>query len=131
MLSGRTWKTIETSISQIRSAEEITTLQDNFVKKRFLKNMSLILSSVPRELLMLMKTNDILRAVDSSLGVQSLSKYSVIRMGAHCSRYIFDESLNQKVIGYNEYFKIFYRYVKDYSWFLLLDLFVTINGDFI
>lgn len=141
MISGRSWAAISTSISNIKTEEEIKNIQQNAKSKRFLKNLSMILSNVPRELLFLMRNNDILRSVDASLGTQSqATKYNVIRMGAYCSKYIYTQSmadLEKKsdntpfLIRWFQFGGIFVRYVKDWTWLLMLDILITFNPNLI
>lgn len=76
MLTGRPWAVLEStsnvgSLATSRSKLETDLVQSNLSQARFLIAMSEILAKLPREILLLLKTNDLLRAVDESLGVGS------------------------------------------------------------
>ena len=110
MISGRTWDKISSSnsvisnLAQPLSRNEISTISTHFGKPHFMVAITDILAKLPRELLLLLKTNDLLRAIDTSLGLNRstdgvISGYSkhMIRMmtlmGWYCIVSIRDGSL--------------------------------------
>jgi aarF domain-containing kinase len=129
MISGRSWSAISTSIKSLRSPTEVLEAQKKATSANFMRNVSLILSSIPREMLLLMKTNDILRAVDSSLGVgDGYAKYSIVRLGAYCSKYIFKiESAETSGVLSRRYWRLWWNYVKSWTWFKVLGVLIMAN----
>ncbi|KAI9334168.1 ABC1 family-domain-containing protein [Obelidium mucronatum] len=53
----------------LRSNNEKTTIKNKFSKRKFLSALTKIMAVLPREVLLIIKTNDILRSVDRQLGV--------------------------------------------------------------
>ncbi|KAI9339005.1 ABC1 family-domain-containing protein [Obelidium mucronatum] len=53
----------------LRSNDEKTTIKNKFSKRKFLSALTKIMAVLPREVLLIIKTNDILRSVDRQLGV--------------------------------------------------------------
>lgn len=98
MVSGRPWEVISSKstggIKTLRSRRETQLIQTNAGTNRFLLAMADILASIPTELLLLLKTNDLLRSVDASLGVASASTANhmtrmVSMMGVYCADAIY------------------------------------------
>lgn len=96
MLTLRSWHNVKnTSVNSLKegfraqapSPEEAKQLKVYI--KQFAKEISTILRNVPRELLLLLKTNDCLRAVDHSLGAP-INTYVV--MARRTSRALYQES---------------------------------------
>ncbi|KAJ1557620.1 putative aarF domain-containing protein kinase 1, partial [Nowakowskiella sp. JEL0078] len=73
MLTGRSWDVISSptpsSLSTPRTQEELETVSTNAENGYFFQAIIEILAKIPRELLLLLKTNDLLRSVDNALGV--------------------------------------------------------------
>ncbi|KAJ3299973.1 putative aarF domain-containing protein kinase 1 [Borealophlyctis nickersoniae] len=84
MLTGRTWDAIqgEGGLSSSRSKDEANVMRDKATEGRFFMAIAQILAKLPRELLLLLKTNDLLRAVDDALGVSSGATSHLIKMMA-------------------------------------------------
>eukprot|EP00842_Homolaphlyctis_polyrhiza_P001452 jgi/Hompol1/2307/HPOL_002892-RA len=98
MVSGRSWETITSSegLTQLRSINEVHLVQKNASTDRFLYAIADVLAKLPRELLLLLKTNDLLRAIDDALGVaqsQSHMIRSVAIVGEYCALAIRKEHI--------------------------------------
>ncbi|KAJ3330140.1 hypothetical protein HDU76_006340, partial [Blyttiomyces sp. JEL0837] len=91
------------ALATSRTNTETTMVVSNIQQSRFIIAIAEILAKLPRELLLLLKANDLLRAVDESLGVTSGGN-SAIRgmmrrvavMGWYCAVVIRDEGLRLK-----------------------------------
>lgn len=100
MLTGRTWDVISKGseeLSTARSAKEFKSMQNNATSGRFFVAIVDVLAKLPRELLLLLKTNDLLRAVDDGLGVSTGATDHMMRMlatmGWYCALAIRRETL--------------------------------------
>lgn len=72
MLTGRSWEVIEGNGLQFdRSDAEMDLIRRKASGGDFMVAISEVLAAVPRELVLLLKTNDLLRAVDHSLQLES------------------------------------------------------------
>ncbi|KAJ3038025.1 putative aarF domain-containing protein kinase 1 [Rhizophlyctis rosea] len=84
MLTGRTWDVISKSsgkdLTSARNVKELQTMQTNATSGRFFIAIVDVLAKLPRELLLLLKTNDLLRKVDDDLGVSSGATDHMLRM---------------------------------------------------
>ncbi|KAI8619439.1 ABC1 family-domain-containing protein [Chytriomyces sp. MP71] len=58
-----------TGLASLRSLDEKTTVINKLNKRKFLSAITNIMAVLPREVLLIIKTNDILRSVDRRLGV--------------------------------------------------------------
>ncbi|KAJ3390647.1 putative aarF domain-containing protein kinase 1 [Entophlyctis sp. JEL0112] len=54
---------------RLRTRDEKTVIKSKLTKRKFLSAMTKVLAILPREVLLVIKTNDILRSVDRTLGV--------------------------------------------------------------
>ncbi|KND00699.1 atypical/ABC1/ABC1-B protein kinase [Spizellomyces punctatus DAOM BR117] len=108
MLTGRSWEVISDAnksgmgIAQARTTHEFQVIRQKAASGRFFLAIADILSKLPRELLLLLKTNDLLRAVDESLGVSGSSASdhmlrTVATMGWYCALAIKRETIRQMV----------------------------------
>ncbi|TPX62339.1 hypothetical protein PhCBS80983_g00540 [Powellomyces hirtus] len=105
MLTGRSWDVISDSqqgIAQARTTHEFNVIKEKAGSGRFFYAIADILAKLPRELLLLLKTNDLLRAVDESLGVSGGdSMFHMLRtvatMGWYCALAIKRETIRQLV----------------------------------
>jgi aarF domain-containing kinase len=96
ILSAKPWKVL---------SEGLTKAQDNSSKKRdesdmksyakqYLPEIAAILGRVPREMLLILKTNDLLRGLETSLGTRG-QRTSLITMSSYCVRSIHREKRKQ------------------------------------
>ncbi|KAJ3178340.1 putative aarF domain-containing protein kinase 1 [Geranomyces variabilis] len=104
MLTGRSWDVISDrsgqGLAQVRTEHEMGVIQQKAATGRFFVAIADILAKLPRELLLLLKTNDLLRAVDESLGVSSGASRlhmlaTVATMGWYCAKAIKDETVQE------------------------------------
>lgn len=82
LLSGRSWETLSSpsSLASLRSRSEDSTVKHKLGTKVFLSAISNLLANVPRPVLLLLKTQDLLRAVDESLGVGTMGDEKGLRV---------------------------------------------------
>ncbi|KAJ3114049.1 putative aarF domain-containing protein kinase 1 [Nowakowskiella sp. JEL0407] len=104
MLTGRSWDAISNNsaigggLATARTNTELATVAKNAQNGHFFKAIVEVLANVPRELLLLFKTNDLLRSVDSALGVGKVGSQvddmlKIIRvMGWYCAKCIRRET---------------------------------------
>ncbi|KAJ3023661.1 putative aarF domain-containing protein kinase 1 [Thoreauomyces humboldtii] len=120
MLTGRSWDVISSpsngsggggssnggmGLAAVRTRKEQDTIRNKAGTTAFLVAIADILAKLPRELLLLLKTNDLLRAVDESLGVGAGGSGGdgvmehVMRtvgvMGWYCARAIREEKVGE------------------------------------
>ncbi|KAJ3141538.1 putative aarF domain-containing protein kinase 1 [Geranomyces variabilis] len=106
MLTGRSWDVISDrsgqGLAQVRTEAEMGVIKKKAATGRFFVAIADILAKLPRELLLLLKTNDLLRAVDESLGVStsgtSITLHmmaTVATMGWYCAKAIQDETVRE------------------------------------
>ena len=79
MLTGRSWETInQTQLNTERSTREQEAISRANI---YIKDIADILATVPRELLLVLKTNDLLRSADYCLGCGPyISYFSLLRL---------------------------------------------------
>ncbi|KAI8819703.1 ABC1 family-domain-containing protein [Fimicolochytrium jonesii] len=108
MLTGRSWDVIsdhETGLAQKRTTHEFEVIKAKASTGRFFLAIADILAKLPRELLLLLKSNDLLRAVDEKLGVADAGAEggmdhmlrTVATMGWYCALAIKRETTRQMV----------------------------------
>lgn len=87
ILTGRRWKAIESGdISKSSNSSETKEIKDYASKHVDLINA--VLRSVPREMLLLLKTNDLLRGIESALGTRHKAK-SFVTMSQCCVKAVY------------------------------------------
>ncbi|XP_023581892.1 aarF domain-containing protein kinase 1 [Trichechus manatus latirostris] len=84
MLTARSWNSVNRGISQapVTAAEE-SEIRDNAAN--YLPQISQLLSHVPRQMLLIFKTNDLLRGIEAALGTRA-SASSFLNMSRCCIR---------------------------------------------
>ncbi|KAI9591386.1 ABC1 family-domain-containing protein [Syncephalis fuscata] len=98
ILTGRSWSAVESDLTQSRSEEERRHVRDTLPK--FLADIAHILRHVPREVLLLIKTHDLLRSVDASLNTTRHPAYGMAIMMSACNRAILqDDQHNAQVVS--------------------------------
>ncbi|KAE8586123.1 hypothetical protein XENTR_v10021559 [Xenopus tropicalis] len=84
MLTARSWESVNQGIYQNTvSREEALEIRSNAAT--YLPEISQLLASVPRQMLLLLKTNDLLRGIETSLGTHASSS-SFLNMSRCCVR---------------------------------------------
>ena len=92
MVSGRSWQSVKQGLGKTKSMskteEEIIQEEISY----WINEMSTVLENVPKEMILIFKTNDLLRGLESTLGCRSDAN-SFITMSKHCLRcmYNFDK----------------------------------------
>jgi aarF domain-containing kinase len=88
IISGRSWSAISNGrIDEKRRDEEVRNVQDKAKDKNFFEAITIVLSKCPRELLLVIKTNDLLRAINEDLGIQARDlKRIVLGMAWYCTK---------------------------------------------
>lgn len=98
MLTGREWDKIEKSdLNSVRDTDEVGRISTGAID--YLVEVADILGKLPRPVLLLLKTNDLLRHVDEKLNVVPDDRITYVIMGSYCSKavwldtkkYIFDK----------------------------------------
>ncbi|KAJ3306431.1 putative aarF domain-containing protein kinase 1 [Kappamyces sp. JEL0829] len=123
MISGRSWEALSSNSGSFLALNGITKIRDdketNVVKtkagtSKFLMAIALILQKCPRELLLVLKTNDLLRGIDSQLGVMKEEGHlvSLARdIGWSCWKYIVG-SLDVYQLSWNQFSQLLQMGVK-------------------
>ncbi|TPX31804.1 hypothetical protein SmJEL517_g04969 [Synchytrium microbalum] len=99
MLTGRSWEALssEGGMSKLRTADEMGVIRSKAVQGPFFTAIAEILAQVPRELLLLLKTADLLRSVDESLGLAGKDQDHMVRMvavmGTYTSRALYEDEM--------------------------------------
>lgn len=91
IVSGRSWKSITQGIDR----KKATRSEDNVIREFASQNLSLItqlLNKVPRQMLFIFKTNDLLRGIETNLGTRGAAR-SFITMSRCCVRAVYTDQL--------------------------------------
>ncbi|RKP07384.1 ABC1 family-domain-containing protein, partial [Thamnocephalis sphaerospora] len=89
ILTGRSWSAVESDLTQSRTQAERDHVRGSL--HRYLTDVADILRRVPREVLLLIKTQDLLRSADASLGAQRHPAYGLAVMMSACNRAIRED----------------------------------------
>ncbi|KAF9904252.1 hypothetical protein EC991_002910 [Linnemannia zychae] len=95
ILTGRDWKVIKSAklTKQVRNKEETSKISTG--AGNWLVEIADILAKVPRDLLLLFKTNDLLRALDEDMGADDGAQMRTFAvMGQYCAQVIFEAEKN-------------------------------------
>ncbi|XP_037072710.1 aarF domain-containing protein kinase 1-like [Pollicipes pollicipes] len=93
MVAGRSWQAITSGLDR----QKLTDAEEGTIKEevgRYLPEIASVLNKVPRELLLIFKTNDLLRGIEYSLGTKG-SMTSLITMSECCVRSVYGERYEQ------------------------------------
>ncbi|KAJ1929628.1 hypothetical protein IWQ60_001005 [Tieghemiomyces parasiticus] len=93
ILTGRDWQVIRSDLGQARTATELEHVVTNV--PNLLVQIVDVLATVPRELLLLFKTNDLLRSVDQAIRTTPSPAITMAIMGRYCTKAIYNESMAQ------------------------------------
>lgn len=122
MMSGRTWGGLFDSAGKsLRpSSSELEEIQRNVASSHFFIAILEILRSIPREMLLLLKTNDLLRAVDLDLNVATDPIAHLARtfsiQGWYCAKALFQSraisisSIFEYVVVYSKLLLLSFKY---------------------
>ncbi|XP_074596017.1 aarF domain-containing protein kinase 1-like [Brevipalpus obovatus] len=94
ILAGKTWDTITQGLTKARpkAAREKEDQELRVYARQYVHQINAILSRVPREMLLLFKTNDLLRGIEHSLGTKG-ERTSLITMSKFCVKSIYEKRL--------------------------------------
>ncbi|KAF9148740.1 hypothetical protein BG015_009501 [Linnemannia schmuckeri] len=95
ILTGRDWDVIQDAklTKQVRNKEETSKISQG--AGNWLVEIADILARVPRDLLLLFKTNDLLRALDEDIGADDGAQMRTFAvMGQYCAQVIFEAEKN-------------------------------------
>ncbi|KAK3845108.1 MAG: ABC1 family-domain-containing protein [Linnemannia gamsii] len=95
ILTGRDWHVIQDAklTKQVRNKEETSKISTG--AGNWLVEIADILARVPRDLLLLFKTNDLLRALDEDMGADDGAQMRMFAvMGQYCAQVIFEAEKN-------------------------------------
>ncbi|KAI9275175.1 ABC1 family-domain-containing protein [Helicostylum pulchrum] len=88
MLTGREWEKIEKSdLNSVREIEEMGRISNGAME--YLTQVADILGKLPRTVLLLLKTNDLLRHVDEKLNLVADDRITYVIMGSYCSKAVW------------------------------------------
>lgn len=88
MLTGREWETIENSdLNSVRETAEVGRISTGAME--YISEVADILGKLPRTVLLLLKTNDLLRHVDEKLNVVPDDHITYVIMGSYCSKAVW------------------------------------------
>ncbi|XP_014669677.1 PREDICTED: uncharacterized aarF domain-containing protein kinase 1-like [Priapulus caudatus] len=87
MITARSWKSISSGISKQVTAEENAEIQQ--MAALYLPQITDVLSRVSREMLLILKANDLLRGIEYSHGIQASTGY-FLTMARHCVRAVYE-----------------------------------------
>lgn len=92
MLAAKPWSAVSGGLTKVR--DEASQLRDKQALKKFVQeyfpNIARVLDRVPREMLLILKTNDLLRGIETSLGTKD-QRTSLVTMSRYCVRAIYAE----------------------------------------
>lgn len=91
IVSGRSWSSVTRGISQQKQSRAEGAEIKAFASQNF-SVITRILSMVPRQMLLIFKTNDLLRGIESSLGTRGMAR-SFITMSRCCVRAVYEDQL--------------------------------------
>jgi len=91
MVTGRSWSSIQKGVDVAeRTAGESAEIKANAAK--YLKEITDVLAFVNRQMILIFKTNDLLRGIESSLGTKR-SMASFIQMSRSCIEVLKEKNL--------------------------------------
>ncbi|XP_022687144.1 uncharacterized aarF domain-containing protein kinase 1-like isoform X1 [Varroa jacobsoni] len=100
IVAGRRWKAVaQGTLSQSGNASELREIKE--FASRHIDLINAVLRAVPREMLLLFKTNDLLRGIEASLGTRHAAK-SFVTMAQCCVRGVYARKLHEpKLLAVN------------------------------
>ncbi|CAD5225149.1 unnamed protein product [Bursaphelenchus okinawaensis] len=116
IVTARSWDSVTKGITKVKSTAAETTHIKEFAAS-LIPQISQVLDKMPRAMLLILKTNDLLRAIEHRLGSQNRSD-AFIEMSKQCSRTVFEHRLKRA----NTFSQKFFLTVKLYT--ILFKLYV-------
>ena len=89
MVSGRSWQSVKQGLGKTKSASK---LEDSIIQEEismWIPEMSQILENVPKEMILILKTNDLLRGLETTLGCRP-DAGSFITMSSYCLQCMYE-----------------------------------------
>lgn len=122
IVTGRRWRAVEEG-SIRRSGDASETREVKEFASRHIDVINAVLKAVPREMLLLFKTNDLLRGIETSLGTRHAAKSFVV-MAQCCVRGVYGKKLrqpgllavNRLVLNVQQWFSLIR--ISVYQWFV-------------
>lgn len=96
VVSGRPWSAVKRGITEHidKKAMQSEESEIKSYASRYMSEINQLLSSVPRELLLILKTNDLLRSIESRMGTKG-QQMSFIIMTRYCSENVHAQLLQK------------------------------------
>lgn len=96
VVSGRPWSAVKRGITEHidKKAMQSEESEIKSYASRYMSEINQLLSSVPRELLLILKTNDLLRSIETCHGTKG-QKMSLIIMTRYCSENVHTDLLRK------------------------------------
>ncbi|KAG1504205.1 hypothetical protein G6F54_001168 [Rhizopus delemar] len=114
MLTGREWETINQSdLNSARTVQEVSRMTEGAIER--IVEVADILGKLPRVVLLLLKTNDLLRHVDEKLSNTHDERMTYVIMGSYCSKAVWLDTkrhILEKVRTYGLSFHLLKELVK-------------------
>ena len=108
VMTGRSWDTVDTQdLSTERSNSELQKMTSGALE--LLVDIAGLLANMPRIVLLLLKTNDLLRSVDEVLRTDQDYSMTYVVMGRYCAKAVWDDirsTLLDKIHHYGLSFKL-------------------------
>jgi aarF domain-containing kinase len=125
ILTGRSWSAVETDLSQARTEAERDYIRGSLQK--YLRDIAHILRRVPREILLLIKTQDLLRSADASLGTTHHPGYNFMITLAACNRTIRDDAYQRVQTEHHSLLGRSFHYAKAWFKYMMTALFCRLS----
>lgn len=95
LLTHRSWDRVRMrSLDQPRTLAEIEAIRGKFPE--YFERIAHLLASVPRPLLLLLKTNDLLRSIERTLLADNSSSRSFLIMARYCAYALYEDELQRR-----------------------------------
>lgn len=96
VVSGRPWSAVKVGITAHLDKKAMQS-EESEIKSyasRYMAEINLLLSKIPRELLLILKTNDLLRSIETRMGTKG-QQISFIIMSRYCSENVYKNLLRR------------------------------------
>ncbi|KAI1295506.1 AarF domain-containing protein kinase 1 [Halotydeus destructor] len=96
MLASKSWESLVSGLTTVGTKANHKAEKEKLRKyaAQYFPQIVQVLSSVNREILLLLKTNDLLRGIENSLGTKG-ERRSLINMSRYCIRSVYEERLKE------------------------------------
>ncbi|EDO17600.1 hypothetical protein Kpol_1061p24 [Vanderwaltozyma polyspora DSM 70294] len=117
-ITGRSIDTaLNYDISKRRSDTEIKVMSDGIVSGAFLANLMSILSTIPRIVLLILKTNDLTRHLDECLQNPLGPERTFLIMTQYCAKTVYDEDCEDINKTFSRW-SVYWMWSHFISWFI-------------